>query len=193
MALSYFIHNAILTILKSQKNPEKNSRDLLIGYILVASCYVIIGVSLFIAFPMKRECISDNFLNNIDSGDTLGIVARIFLLLQMFSVMPLLVYLIRVQFSYVFTGTSYPGVFYVILVNLGIVVVATGFAIAYPKVGNILRYVGSASGFIYVFTLPCLVHLKKLKLQGKYSRFQLVIHFFIILLGFINVLLQFFV
>lgn len=35
--------------------------------------------------------------------------ARIFLLFQMFTVLPLLMYLIRVQFSYVFTGTVYPG------------------------------------------------------------------------------------
>lgn len=34
---------------------------------------------------------------------------RVSLLFQMFTVLPLLMYLIRVQFSYVFTGVVYPG------------------------------------------------------------------------------------
>jgi hypothetical protein len=35
--------------------------------------------------------------------------ARMFLLFQMFTVLPLLLYLIRVQLSYLFIGTTYPG------------------------------------------------------------------------------------
>lgn len=36
-------------------------------------------------------------------------IARIFLLFQMLTVLPLLLYLIRIQFSFFFTGTIYPG------------------------------------------------------------------------------------
>jgi len=55
-----------------------------------------------------------NFLNNFASGDMLSAIARVFLLFQMLTVLPLLMYLIRVQFSYVFAGTVYPGfVFYI--------------------------------------------------------------------------------
>ena len=59
LTLSYFIHNAVLTILRNQKHPENNARDLSIGYCLVAFCYVFIGFTFFAAFPVQRSCISD--------------------------------------------------------------------------------------------------------------------------------------
>ncbi|KAI1728032.1 transmembrane amino acid transporter protein domain-containing protein [Ditylenchus destructor] len=191
LSLSYFIHNAILTILRNQKHPENNVRDLSIGYVLSALCYLLIGTMFFVSFPTYRNCISDNFLNNFGTGDVMSATARVFLLFQMFTVLPLLLYLIRVQFSYVFAGTVYPGLLYVCLINFGVVTLATFFAVVYPHVGSILRYVGSFSGMIYIFTLPCLVHLKRLKLQGRLTRLQIVLHSGIIVLGVFNLISQF--
>ncbi|CAD5221798.1 unnamed protein product [Bursaphelenchus okinawaensis] len=183
LALSYFIHNAVLTILRNQKHPENNARDLSIGYILAMICYIVIGCMFYLAFPGRRECISDNFLNNFGSGDVLSATARMFLLFQMITVLPLLMYLVRVQFSYVFTGTVYPGLLYVCLINVLVILVAVFFCIVYPHVGGILRYVGSLSGLVYIFALPSLVHLKKLQNSGKLTNAQIVIHSIIILLG----------
>ncbi|KAJ1349136.1 hypothetical protein KIN20_004590 [Parelaphostrongylus tenuis] len=72
MTLSYFIHNAVLTILRNQNNPENNTRDLAIGYMLAAVCYVFIGFTFYAGFPVHRNCISDNFLNNFGPGDILS-------------------------------------------------------------------------------------------------------------------------
>ncbi|RCN27348.1 hypothetical protein ANCCAN_26918, partial [Ancylostoma caninum] len=83
MTLSYFIHNAVITILRNQKNPENNARDLSIGYSLAAFCYVFIGFTFYAGFPVQRSCISDNFLNNFGAGDILSSTARMFLLFQM--------------------------------------------------------------------------------------------------------------
>lgn len=193
LALSYFIHNAVLTILRNQKHPENNARDLGIGYALSAACYILIGFMFFAAFPTVRSCISDNFLNNFGSGDVMSATARLFLLFQMITVMPLLMYLIRVQFSYVFTGTVYPGFIYVCLINVLVITVAVFFAVMFPHVGSILRYVGSVSGLVYIFTLPCIVHLKRLEIQGRLTRTQLAIHGSIILLGVLNLIAQFLV
>uniref|UniRef100_A0A914DEZ8 Uncharacterized protein n=1 Tax=Acrobeloides nanus TaxID=290746 RepID=A0A914DEZ8_9BILA len=63
----------------------------------------------FAAFPTYKWCIADNFLNNFGTGDVMSATARMFLLFQMFTVLPLLLYLIRVQLSYLFVGTTYPG------------------------------------------------------------------------------------
>ena len=193
LALSYFIHNAILTILRNQKHPENNARDLSIGYILSAGCYIVIGLAFFLSFPTRRSCISDNFLNNFGSGDVLSAVARIFLLFQMLTVLPLLMYLIRVQFSYVFAGTVYPGLFYVLLINFGILTVMTFFAVVYPHVGPIIRFVGSISGLVYIFLLPCGVHLKILQMQNRLTTLQIGIHSLIIVCGVLNLFAQFFV
>nr|CAD2174833.1 unnamed protein product [Meloidogyne enterolobii] len=193
LALAYFIHNAILTILRNQKHPENNARDLLIGYFLSAGCYIIISLFFFTTFPTYRNCISDNFLNNFASGDMLSAIARVFLLFQMLTVLPLLMYLIRVQFSYVFAGTVYPGLFYVLLINGGILTIALFFAVVYPHVGPIIRYVGSICGLVYMFILPCAVHLKRLQIQGRLNNVQIAIHCLIMLCGVLNLFAQFFV
>lgn len=162
-----------------------------IGYILATICYLLIGCLFFLAFPGRKECIADNFLNNFGSGDMLSATARLFLLFQMITVLPLLMYLIRVQFSYVFTGSIYPGFGYVCLINIGVVTVAVFFAVVYPHVGSILRYVGSFSGLVYIFTLPCVIHMMRLKHNGGLTNVQIAIHCTIIFLGFLNLLLQF--
>jgi sodium-coupled neutral amino acid transporter 9 len=193
LALSYFIHNAILTILRNQKHPENNTRDLSIGYILSAVCYIFIGFMFYAAFPTYRSCIADNFLNNFGSGDVMSAAARVFLLFQMITVLPLLMYLIRAQLSCLFTGDVYPGLGWVCLLNFGIVSIAVFFAIIYPYVGSILRYVGSLSGLIYIFSLPCIVHLRRLQIQGRLTKVQIALHGAIILLGFLNLISQFIV
>uniref|UniRef100_A0A7E4VYU9 Aa_trans domain-containing protein n=1 Tax=Panagrellus redivivus TaxID=6233 RepID=A0A7E4VYU9_PANRE len=145
LALSYFIHNAVLTVLRNQKNPENNARDLSIGYALSAICYIFTGFTFYSDFPTFRSCIAVNFLNNFGSGDVLSAAAQVFLLFQMITVPPLLIYLIRAQLSYLATGDVYPGLSYVCLLNLGIISIAVLFAIFYPYVSSILRYVGSLS------------------------------------------------
>uniref|UniRef100_A0A914XPY3 Amino acid transporter transmembrane domain-containing protein n=1 Tax=Plectus sambesii TaxID=2011161 RepID=A0A914XPY3_9BILA len=191
LALSYFIHNAVLNILRNQKNPSNNARDLTIGYCLAAFCYVFVGFGFYAAFPTFKSCISDNFLNNFGSGDVLSAMARLFLLFQMFTVLPLLMYLIRAQLSYSIVGLVYPGFGWVCLINAVVMSISILFAVFFPHVGSILRYVGSFSGLIYLFALPSAVHLKRLQMKGELTRTQLIVHGIIVLLGVLNLLAQF--
>merc|ERR1712223_933657 len=43
MALGLFIHNAIITIMKNNRNQENNSRDLALGFSSVSGTYLLIG------------------------------------------------------------------------------------------------------------------------------------------------------
>jgi hypothetical protein len=82
----------------------------------------------------------------------------------------------------------------VLLTNLGVVGLATLCAVVYPRVGGVLRFVGSASGLVYVFALPSLVHLRRLSLfGGEVSARQKLFHYGIVALGVVNLLLQFFI
>ncbi|EYC39961.1 hypothetical protein Y032_0635g922 [Ancylostoma ceylanicum] len=191
MTLSYFIHNAVITILRNQKNPENNARDLSIGYSLAAFCYVFIGFTFYAGFPVQRSCISDNFLNNFGAGDILSSTARMFLLFQMITVLPLLMFLIRSQLCYAFLGKTWPGISSVVLLNCIIICIAVSVAIFYPRVGSILRYVGSLAGLVYVFALPCIIYMKKLHSEGKLTRTKRTIHITIIGLGVLNFFSQF--
>ncbi|GMS96993.1 hypothetical protein PENTCL1PPCAC_19168, partial [Pristionchus entomophagus] len=191
LTLSYFIHNAVLTILRNQKHPENNARDLSIGYGLAAFCYVFIGFTFFAAFPVQRSCISDNFLNNFGTGDVMSATARLFLLFQMLTVLPLLMYLIRTQFFYATLGKTWPGLTKVCALNAVVIALAVSIAILYPKVGSILRYVGSFSGLVYVFALPCMVYMKKLQLDGQLTKRKQYALYAIIGLGLANLVAQF--
>ncbi|CAB3406200.1 unnamed protein product [Caenorhabditis bovis] len=191
LTLSYFIHNAVLTILRNQKHPENNARDLSIGYCLVAFCYVFIGFTFFAAFPVQRTCISDNFLNNFGAGDVLSSTARLFLLFQMITVLPLLMFLVRSQLFYAIFGKTWPGIIKVVILNMVLIAIAVGFATFYPNVGSILRYVGSISGLIYVFALPSLVYIRQNRAMGTLTPFKKYAHLAIIAVGVVNLIAQF--
>lgn len=193
LALSYFIHNAILTILRNQKNPQNNARDLSIGYSLSALCYLIIGTMFYIAFPTYRNCISDNFLNNFGTGDVMSATARLFLLFQMITVLPLLMYFIRSQFFYVVSGITNPSTKQIVILNICVLFLAVTTAIFYPHVGSILRYIGAISGLVYIFALPCAIHLKRLQIRGELRKRDIIIHGLIVFLGILNLVAQFFV
>ncbi|KJH52686.1 hypothetical protein DICVIV_01147 [Dictyocaulus viviparus] len=191
MTLSYFIHNAVLTILRNQRNPEHNVRDLSISYFLAAICYIFIGSSFYVSFPVQRSCISDNFLNNFGPGDIFSSTARLFLLFQMITVLPLLLYLIRSQLFHAFIGEVWPGTGSVMLLNIGIICIAVAVAIFYPNVGSILRYVGSLSGLIYVYTLPCVVYMRKLHMLGRLTTTKQFLLTMIVVFGIMNFCAQF--
>lgn len=191
LALSYFIHNCIVTITKNQKCPQNNVRDLGVAYSLVGFTYTAVAVIFYTAFPLNKNCIADNFLNNFGPGDLLSAVARVFLLFQMLTVYPLLTFLVRIQFYYSTLGKVYPSVFHVIALNVCIVLIGISFAMFFPSVGSILRFVGSASGLVYVFTLPCLVHLKRLHAEGRLTWWSAALHGGIIVAGVANLLGQF--
>ncbi|PIO63057.1 hypothetical protein TELCIR_09212 [Teladorsagia circumcincta] len=109
----------------------------------------------------------------------------------MITVLPLLMFLIRSQLFYAFMGKTWPGLVPVILLNCGIISIAVTVAILYPKVGSILRYVGSLSGLIYVFALPCLVYMRKLHVEGRLTPRKQFIHTTIIAIGVLNFIAQF--
>ncbi|KAK6316425.1 hypothetical protein J4Q44_G00139490 [Coregonus suidteri] len=111
LTLAFFIHNCIITLMKSNKHQENKVRDLSVAYLLVGLTYLYVGVLIFAAFPsppLSKDCIEPNFLDNFPSSDVLVFVARTCLLFQMTTVYPLLGYLVRVQVMSQVFGKHYP-------------------------------------------------------------------------------------
>ncbi|XP_041825461.1 sodium-coupled neutral amino acid transporter 9 [Melanotaenia boesemani] len=195
LTLAFFIHNCIITLMKSNKNQEKNVRDLSVAYLLVGLTYLYVGVLIFAAFPsppLFKDCIEPNFLDNFPSSDVMVFVARTFLLFQMITVYPLLGYLVRVQIMGQIFGNHYPSFFHIFALN--IVIVASGVLMAkfYPNIGSIIRFSGATCGLALVFVFPALVHMISLKQHGKLSWLSACFHSFLILLGIANLVAQFF-
>ncbi|XP_034193785.1 neutral amino acid transporter 9 isoform X2 [Osmia lignaria lignaria] len=191
LALSFFIHNIIITIMQNNRDQSKNGRDLSIAYLLVTLTYIIVGVLFYVCFPLNKLCIEDNFLNNFQKWSGLTVGARIVLLFQLLTVYPLLAYMLRVQLLSSLCETYNTGC--VIIINIILISVCILFAIFVPYIGTIIRYTGALSGFIYVFTLPSLLYLITLKQQQKLTICSIFLHVSIPIFGLLNLVAQFFI
>ncbi|XP_062410580.1 neutral amino acid transporter 9 [Sardina pilchardus] len=195
LTLAFFIHNCIITLMKSNKHQQNNVRDLSVAYLLVGLTYLYVGILIFASFPspeLSKDCIEPNFLDNFPSSDVWVFVARSFLLFQMTTVYPMLGYLVRVQVMSQVFGSNYPGVFHVFVLN--VVIVGSGVLMAkfYPNIGSIIRFSGAMCGLALVFVLPSLVHMIALKRRGELRWPSALFHSFLIVLGVANLVGQFF-
>lgn len=198
LSLALFIHNCLTTLLRTQRNPINNQRDLAIAYLLVGSTYLLISTAIYISFPLNKDCIRDNFLDNLESNDLYSFITRLFLLLQVITLFPLLVYMLRVQVLSLFkdetTGEISFQTLRTLIINLVLLVCCILFATYYPQIGSVIRYCGSFSGLILVFTLPSLTFIRGRELiKRPLHPFKFVLISLIIVAGFANFASQFFV
>lgn len=192
-ALSFFIHNIIITIMRNNRHQENNARDLSLAYLLVTMTYAFIGILFYICFPLQKGCIADNLLNNFQNWDPMTVIARVFLLFQLITVYPLIAFMLRSQFFMAVTKDVYPGLPHVLAFNIVIVTVCVLFAVFLPNIGTIIRYTGALCGFLYIFTLPILLHLASQRSYGQTSLLSTILHLIIPIVGAVNLAAQFFV
>ncbi|KAK3090804.1 hypothetical protein FSP39_014787 [Pinctada imbricata] len=190
-ALAYFVQNCVISICRNQRHPENNVRDLIIAYILVAVTYIYMGTMFYAAFPLNKDCIADNLLNNIADTNVFAFVARIGLFFQMMCVFPLLLYIFRVQLLHSLFGSVWPSLKHVLVLNAILVAICILFAVFLPHIGTIIGFVGAFCGFSYAILLPCLVYLKTKYLDGTITKPSIIFHSFLVLLGFGNFVGQF--
>jgi len=193
LALAMFMHNAVLSIMRNQEKPENNTRDLTIAYILTVGTYFTIGIVFYSYFPIAKDCIEQVLLDNFPQFDVMTFCARLGLLFQMITVYPLLTYIIRVQTFTLMFKKTYPGFLHVVVLNCVIIGLGITFAVLYPHVGHIIRYVGSFSGLAYIFALPCIVYMLIERKRKSLSWIKIIVHGGLILFGVTNFLSQFFI
>ncbi|KAL0277841.1 UNVERIFIED_CONTAM: hypothetical protein PYX00_004982 [Menopon gallinae] len=193
LALALFIHNIIVTIMRNNKHQEKNGRDLSLAFLLVIITYLTVGVVFYISFPLNKHCIEANLLDNFQNSDVMTVIARIFLFFQLVTVYPLIAYMLRVQVFTTLMKKIYPGFQHVLLLNTFIITTCVLFAIFLPRIGTIIRFTGALSGFIYIFSLPSMLHIVSLKKRGQLSLKSTILHTSITFFGFANLMAQFFI
>ncbi|KAF5406146.1 Sodium-coupled neutral amino acid transporter 9 [Paragonimus heterotremus] len=157
-SLAFFIHNALQTILRAQRHPENNARDVTIAFTFTTVTYMLMGTMFFIVFPVDKLCISDNFLDNLYT-DIPVFIGRLGLLLQMSTVYPMIVYILRAQIMHAIFKSVYPSWRHVLVLHILIVGIGLLFAIVYPSIGTIIRFIGALCGFVYIFTIPPVITL----------------------------------
>ncbi|XP_072944870.1 sodium-coupled neutral amino acid transporter 9 homolog isoform X2 [Epargyreus clarus] len=191
LALSFYIHNIIITIMGNNARQENNGRDLTIAFLLVTITYTLVGAVFYICFPLAKSCISDNILNNFEMHDVMTAVARALLLFQVITVYPLVAYMLRSEAILLlpFKETAWLRV----AINLVIVAVCILVACLWPNVGTIIRYTGAVSGLVHVFVLPALLRARSLALRRRLAPGAAVGLAALAMLGVANLVLQFFV
>ncbi|XP_050423170.1 sodium-coupled neutral amino acid transporter 9-like isoform X2 [Adelges cooleyi] len=193
LTLSLFIHNIIITIMRNNENQKHNTRDLTIAFVLVLLTYLLIGITFYVCFPLAKSCIEDNFLNNFPSTDVFSIVARIFLFFQLLTVYPLISYMLRVQVFAALELSIYPSVLHVVALNCFVIIICILFAIFLPHIGTVIRFSGAICGFVYIYTLPTMLHLASQKKRNLLTTGSIIFHVSISIIGLANLIAQFFV
>ncbi|XP_053611051.1 sodium-coupled neutral amino acid transporter 9 homolog isoform X2 [Plodia interpunctella] len=191
LALSFYIHNIIITIMSNNARQENNGRDLAIAFILVTLTYTLVGAGFYICFPLAKSCIEDNILNNFEMHDVMTAVARILLLFQVVTVYPLVAYMLRSEAILLLPFPESRCL--TVCINTVIVIMCMLIACVCPNIGTIIRYTGAVSGLVHIFTLPSVLQIKSLKLRGKLTWWKTAFYCLIVLFGAINLLMQFFI
>ncbi|GAU92631.1 hypothetical protein RvY_04686-2 [Ramazzottius varieornatus] len=191
LSMGFFIHNGILPITAHHAKPANKKRDLGIAYLLVALTYLTIGIIYYITYPDRKDGIPDNFLRLVTKDDIYGIISSVFLLFQMVTVYPLLLFMFRNQFMTKILHIANYRYAWIFVLNAVVVLICVLLAMFWPRVGALIRIVGAISGFVYNYTFPCLVYLAALRASGRLTKFNLLIHSAIVVFGVLNLIGQF--
>jgi sodium-coupled neutral amino acid transporter 9 len=184
MMLSFFLHNCFQPIVKSA-NPDTINTDMGIAYTIAGALYSAVGVLGYAGYAdaqspascawnpstaSSTSCVlSSNFLAMFgtglgDSWSVYALSARISLLLQLFTVFPLLLLIIRVQVWGYVSNTPWPGLPRVAGLNFLVMAATFAFAAVDAKVSEVLRFVGAVGGLVIVYAVPLAIHVAQRRL-----------------------------
>lgn len=210
MMLSFFLHNCIQPIVKNA-NPVTRRTDVIVAYCIAASLYASVGVLGYFGFAdahSKSDCqaplgsstslclLKSNFLamfaqdlSNKAAAYTLS--ARAALLLQLFTVFPLLLLIIRTQVFSLVYGTEWPSASKVYLINLLVCAITFTFAAQDLSVSEVMRFVGAGGGFVIVFAVPAAMDYIWHKREEKLSTIRIGLDILVVLVGLSFLVMQF--
>lgn len=177
LCAGYFLHTCSLSIVRNSKNPEKNTRDVFIGYFMVFVSYAICGSLGYIGFmgvnfasyfnnvqgTSTAGQIDQNCLNMYEYYDVSAFVLRLAIFFLLFSTYPLVAYFLYDLMIRLFFPAGEPGRSVSFAITLGINVFPFCCAIWIPHIGTLLAGVSTLSGYLIIYILPVFVHLKHMR------------------------------
>jgi amino acid transporter len=168
----YYLHNITLPIIRNAKNPEKNARDVFLGYFMVFLSYAVCGVMGYFGFSghyfrdeLGEKEIKNNCLLMLPAGNILATVIRFCTFCQILAALCLMFAVQRRQIFLVLFGNSVEKaenqpMRTVILANVAILIAPFILSIFYPQVGKLAGVLGSFSAISCVYILPTITYLK---------------------------------
>lgn len=92
-----------------------------------------------------------------------AMVLRLAMFFLLFSTYPLVHYFLNSMLLQLFWQNSKISRRSEIILNISLTTVPLMFALFYQQVGTILSYTGAISGFLIIYVLPVMIHLKRLR------------------------------
>ena len=109
----------------------------------------------------KSSEISQNCLNMFGYDDPISFVVRLAIFFLLFATYPLLNLFARTLLLNIFFSNEPVDKRDLVVMNLLVTIIPLSFACLYPYVGTLLAFSGAFAGFVSMYLLPVLVHLKR--------------------------------
>jgi len=168
-ALSFFIHNAVMTIMRSAAKPANNTRDLNVAFFLTWICYASMGVLTCVCPPLgdvaalsSPQAKSGIFtLEQPPAMAPMLVLGRLALLVQSITVYPILLFIVRSQLFTAFVyKRAYPGPLPTLGMTTAQAAVTTLCTVLGVDIPDVLKFAGALGGLVCCFGIPGLIHAK---------------------------------
>ena len=162
LSIGMFCHSVILPLMKNNRNPKNNQRDLFLGYVCVTLTYIIIGIMGYIGFSGSDYSpdFKQNWFRFFKSDNYFILVLRILNVIQLTSIFPILFYVVRTQLFTTFFKSYLKKkaaiiIFSVSLLCLCIIILY----LCYDILGKLIAYIGAGTALILVYTIAPLMNM----------------------------------
>ena len=162
LSLGLFCHSVILPLLKNNRHPENNQRDLFYGYLCVTLTYIIIGIMGYIGFSGHQfeSEFQDNWFRFYKSDNYFILVLRLLNVVQLISIFPILFFVVRTQFFSTFFKKYLKSLFHIIIFSFILLFLCiVVLYICYDTLGKLIGIVGASTALVLVYSIAPVINM----------------------------------
>lgn len=169
-AMAFVIHNAVVAIVRKNKNQANNSRDVGYAYIITLFFYIITGIFGAIGLYSKsglqlNTVLSDSLYDRNDMPTfVFAIISQLMSAFQLITVLPVLNNIIRTQvFIMIWGEDGFPPKFALVIFNIVFILTFLIVQLLDISPNTVMSYAGAFVGFVIVYLVPIYIHLKSVR------------------------------
>ena len=162
LSLGLFCHSVILPILKNNRKPQNNQRDLLCGYTLVTLTYIIIGIMGYIGFSGSRfdTDFKDNWFRFFKSDDIFILILRMLNVAQLISIFPILFCSVRNQLFKAFFERYLSSKFHIVLFSVILLLLCIlVLYFCYNTLGILISLIGASTALVLIYSIAPITNM----------------------------------
>ncbi len=162
LSLGLFCHSVILPLLKNNRNPDNNQRDLFFGYVCVTLTYIIIGIMGYIGFSGHQfeSDFKDNWFRFYKSDDYFILLLRILNVVQLVSIFPILFFVVRTQLFSTFFEKYLKSLFHIIIFSIILLFLCIiVLYLCYDILGKLIGIIGASTALVLIYSIAPITNM----------------------------------